>query len=324
MSTFAEWQPVYAKHHVATFPVTIDGDKTPSVRGYLKTGLRGSGQLALKFADAESFGFACGSYNRLTIVDMDDTDPTIVSEGERLFGSSPLLWRTGGGNYAMPYRYNGEGRRIRPIPSLPIDLLGGGFCVAPPSMGAVRQYEIIRGSLADLDRLPKARIPDEIAQQTARGLTRGRIPEGRRNNELFRHCKSIVDRCDTVDDLIDAAKTWAENRLAVPLSSPEIVKTCCSVWQYRGGRKRVMNTIVESAQFEALTADVSALGVMSYLSAENGPDSEFMIADALAEARGWPRRVVPKAREKMLEIGLIECVRKPGNGLPALYRWAKR
>ncbi len=43
-------------------------------------------------------------------------------------------------------------------------LLGGGFVVAPPSVGATRVYEIIKGTLADLDRLPVARIPDEIAK----------------------------------------------------------------------------------------------------------------------------------------------------------------
>jgi hypothetical protein len=162
---FAEWQPRYAQRGVATFPVQFIGnDKKPATKGYLKTGLRGSAQLAAKFADVKSFGFACGPYNRLIVVDMDSTEPTIIREGERLFGKSPLLWRTGGGKFAMPFRHNGEGRRIRPIKSLPIDLLGGGFVVAPPSVGATRVYEIIKGTLADLDRLPVARIPDEIAK----------------------------------------------------------------------------------------------------------------------------------------------------------------
>lgn len=168
MGIFADWQPEYAKRGVATFPVEIIGnDKQPCTKGYLKTGIRGSAQLALKFAEAQSFGFACGRYNRLMVVDMDSTDPAIVSEGERLFGCSPLLWRTGGGKFAMAFRYNGEARRIRPIASLPIDLLGRGFAVAPPSVGAIRNYEIIRGTLADLDRLPVARIPDEIGRLMA-------------------------------------------------------------------------------------------------------------------------------------------------------------
>jgi hypothetical protein len=327
MSVFADWQPVYAKHGVATFPVQVtpDNQKKPLVVGYLKTGLRGSGQLALKFADARSFGFACGSRNRLTVIDMDSTDSAIVDEGERLFGHSPLVWRTGSGKYAMPFRFNGEGRRIRPIASLPIDVLGGGFAVAPPSAGAIRDYEIIRGSLADLDELPTARVPDEIARETHRAPLPDRIPEGRRNNDLFEHCRSIVGYCRTVDELVDAAKTWAGNRLAIgssPVSSAEIVKTCRSVWRYRGGRKRIMNTIVEAHQYAALKADLAALGVFAYLSAENGLASEFMIADGLARANGWPRRVVPSARKTLLDLRIIECVRQPRKNSPGLYRWA--
>ncbi len=241
---FAEWQPRYAQHGVATFPVQIIGnDKRPCTKGYLKTGLRGSAQLAAKFADAKSFGFACGSYNRLMVVDMDDTDPAIIGEGERLFGCSPLLWRTGGGKFAMPFRHNGEDRRIRPIPSLPIDLLGeGGFTVAPPSAGAIRPYEIIRGTLADLDRLPIARIPDEIWRKlVSPPVDRERIPYGRRKVALFNYCRSIVGHCDDLRQLIDAATTWADQQLEpLPLIPHAVlVRTCNSVWNFRGGRRKM-------------------------------------------------------------------------------------
>jgi hypothetical protein len=319
--TFADWQPKYAERGVATFPVNISeiGDKKPAISGYLKTGLRASGQLALKFRDAQSFGFACGAQNRLTVVDMDDPDPAIIQEASRLFGHSPLIWRTGGGKFAMPFRYNGEGRRIRPIPSLPIDLLGGGYCVAPPSAGALRSYEIIEGTLADLDRLPKASLPSEIAMSPGRGS--GKIPKGQRNNALFDYCRSTVSYCDDLDQLIDAALTWADRQLQGSLPQAEIVKTCNSVWQYRGGRKRVMNNLIEADQYKALVSNTDALALFAYLSAENAPDSEFMIADALGPARGWPRRFVPVAREKLIDLGLIECVRPPRKNAAALYRW---
>jgi len=319
---FAEWQPRYAQHGVATFPVQIIGnDKRPCTKGYLKTGLRGSAKLALKFAGARSFGFACGPHSRLTIVDMDDTDPAIIGEGERLFGCPPLLWRTGGGKFAMPFRHNGEGRRIRLIRSLPIDLLGGGFAVAPPSAGETRAYEIIRGTLADLDRLPVARIPDEIAKLVPTGDRIGPIPKGERNKELFNYCNRVVNRCDTIDQLIDAAMTWADDRLAAPLAPAETIKTSNSVWQYRGGRKRIMNHIVEAPEYGALVANVGALALFAYLSAENGPGAEFMIADGLSKARGWPRRFVPAAREALLDLGLVELVRAAGKNAPALYQW---
>ncbi len=319
---FAEWQPRYAQHGVATFPVQIIGnDKKPATKGYLKTGLRGSAQLAAKFADAKSFGFGCGPYNRLMVVDMDSTDPAIIREGERLFGQSPLLWRTGGGKFAMPFRHNGEGRHIRPIKSLPIDVLGAGFAVAPPSAGETRAYEIIKGTLADLDRLPVARIPDEIAKLVHAGDRIGLIPKGERNKELFNYCNRVVNHCDTIDQLIDAAMTWADNRLAAPLAPAEIIKTSNGVWQYRGGRKRIMNHIVDAPEYDALVANVGALALFAYLSAENGSRAEFMIADGLGKARGWPRRFVPAAREALLDLGVVELVRAARKNAPARYRW---
>jgi hypothetical protein len=317
--TFADWQPQYAERRVATFPVTIGRDeKKPSVVGYMKVGLRGSAQLANKFPGASSFGFTCGPSNGITVVDMDDTDPTIVREAERLFGRSPLLWRTGSGKFAMAFRHNGEARRIRPIPTLPIDLLGGGYCVAPPSAGAVRRYEIIKGTLADLDRLPKARIPADIA---ASSRTKGKIPKGERNNALFQYCRSTVAYCDSLDQLIDAAATWADCQLAAPLPNAEIIKTCSSVWQYRGGRRRIVNNIIEAPQYEKLVANTDALALLAYLSAENGRAAEFMIADGLGKARGWPLRFVPSARKALLDLGLVECVLPARRGAPALYRW---
>jgi len=148
-----------------------------------------------------------------------------------------------------------------------------------------------------------------------------RIPEGRRNNELFKYCNSIVGYCDELDQLIDAATTWAADRLASPLSSAEIIKTCDSAWQYRGGRKRIVNHIVERPEYEALVANTGALALFAFLSAENGAGAEFMIANGLGAARGWPRRFVPAGREALLRLGLIECVRLPGKKAPGLYRW---
>jgi len=40
---FSKWQPRYAEHGIATFPVRIEGkDKRPMNQGYQRTGLRGN------------------------------------------------------------------------------------------------------------------------------------------------------------------------------------------------------------------------------------------------------------------------------------------
>jgi hypothetical protein len=51
-------------------------------------------------------------------------------------GPTPFVVRGGSGNFQAWYRYNGEPRRTRAWPGLPIDLLGDGYVVAPPSMGS--------------------------------------------------------------------------------------------------------------------------------------------------------------------------------------------
>jgi hypothetical protein len=202
---FAQWQPRYAERGIVIFPVIItpDGNKKPAVTGYLKIGPRRSAESAIKFADAAAFGFACGPRNRITIVDLDDTDEAIIREGERLFGVSPVLWRTGGGRFAMPFRHNGERRLIRQLPGLPIDLLGGGYVVAPPSIGQFRPYEFLRGRLADFDDLPFARIPEEIAARLVgrpgnRPASLRAVKNGVRHKTMLHELLTHVRHCDDV------------------------------------------------------------------------------------------------------------------------------
>src|SRR5215813_1808011 len=97
---FSQWQPRYAQHGVATFPVEITPDsKKPAISHYDRVRLPGSAKLAAeaRFAQSEAIGFLCGPRNGITVIDMDDTDPKILEEGQRLFGHSPLVWQTGGG-----------------------------------------------------------------------------------------------------------------------------------------------------------------------------------------------------------------------------------
>jgi hypothetical protein len=82
-----------------------------------------------------------------------------------------------------------------------------------------------------------------------------------------------------------------------------------------------MNHIVEAQVYASLIADTDALGLFAYLSAENGPDAEFMIADGLGPARGWSHRFVPRTRKALLDMGVVRCVRPRGKNAPALYRW---
>jgi hypothetical protein len=204
-------------------------------------------------------------------------------------------------------------------------MLGGGPCVAPPSVRlSGGGYAWLRGGLADIanGNLPKIRSGAVQKTRDVERLQAGpRVQKGERNVQLFRYCNSVVGCCDDLDQLIDAARTWADSKCAEPLPDAEIVATAYKVWKFQGGRKRVMQNIVEAPFYSALITDLPALALYSYLSAENGPAAQFMVADGLGPARGWPQRFVPKARRALLDMGAIKYVRYPRKGVPALFRW---
>jgi hypothetical protein len=313
--SFSTIQAMYAAHNVVTYP--LSASKAPAVKCYNRVGAQGSAQLARKFADATAAGFVAGRRNRLTVVDIDSHDHRLVDECLARFGVTPLQVVTPSGGRHLYYRHNGEARRIRPLPD--VDILGAGNVVAAGSKTPKGRYQIERGSLQDLDRLPR------LAASPAPPQAHALIPEGKRNATLFNYCRSVVGHCDTLDQLLDAARTWATSRLetgADPVSDAEVIKTCTSVWRFRAGRKLFMQHIVESPVFDRLIASPDVWTLCSYLMIENGPKAKFMIADGLGEARGWPRRLVPACRKALLDMGVVRCVRPPRKGAPGLYRWS--
>lgn len=176
----ADWQPNYAAAGLAIFPVTPD--KRPAVKGYLNVGLRGSRALAEKFANAAAFGFALGPRSGITVLDIDAPDERILADALDRHGRTPLIVRSGSGNFQAWYRHNGESRRVRPDPSLPIDLLGSGFVVAPPSNVSKGDYSFVSGSLDDLPDLPTMTDPERVSAAKENAEV---ISPGRRNATLL-------------------------------------------------------------------------------------------------------------------------------------------
>jgi len=308
--SFADIQAAYAAYGVATYP--LSENKKPAVRAYDRIGAPYSARLALRFSCATAGGFFAGQRNKLTVVDIDSPDDRLVGEIEARFGCTPLQVITPSGGRHLYYRHSGEGRCIRPFPH--VDILGAGNVVCAGSETTKGRYRIERGSLDDLDRLPRL---------AARGAAQcpGKVQPGERNTELYRYLARHAVHCDTLDALLDVARTWADRRLAEPLPDAEIVKTATSAWRRRGGRKLFMQHVVGSSIYARLAANTDALALWAHLSIENGPSATFYIADGLGKAMGWPTRFVPAARKALLGIGLVECVRRHRKGAPALYRW---
>lgn len=309
--SFARIQAAYRAIRIATYPLTAD--KIPAVRAYQRIGANYSARLASRFPEATAAGFCAGSHSAVTVVDIDSNDDHLVQEVQVRFGTTPLQVVTPSGGRHLYYRYGGETRRIRPLPD--VDVLGAGNVVCAGSETAKGRYQIERGSLEDICRLPS------LATSRLASPRPKQVQPGQRNIELYRHLAKHAPHCDTFDALLDVARTWADRNVSVPLPDAEVVKTATSAWSRRGGRKLFMHHVVEGPKFPALVANVEAWALCAYLMAENGPAAKFFIADGLGPARGWPRRLVPAARRALLSMDIIECVRPPTKGTPALYRW---
>jgi hypothetical protein len=151
---FARWQPVYAGLGIVTIPCSPN--KKPLVKNPTRLGHPASNAMSKRFSDAPALGFYAGCRNKVTVLDVDTTDERVLRDAMDRHGVSPLIVRTASGKFHGYYRNNGERRKIRPWAEqqLPIDVLGAGLCIVPPSIASKGRYEIIEGRLEDLERLP--------------------------------------------------------------------------------------------------------------------------------------------------------------------------
>jgi hypothetical protein len=339
MGLFSEWQPRYADHGVATFPVRAD--KTPAVKGYLKIGSRTSDQLALKFPEVEAIGLAC-KRNRITVLDVDTTDERVLEDGLISFGATPFIVRSGSGHFQAWYRNSGERRRVRPDAKVPIDILGDGFVVAPPSRSAKGRYEIISGSLDDLDRLPTMQR-HEVAALAANdvgtfepelaGMTttpqerRSAILEGRgRNEDLFRQCMKMARSSRSLEELMERAvehnRSYPE-----PMSADEVLKVVASSWGYEVEGKNWFGygprVTFEHGLVDDLAADEPMAWSLLTILHRHHWGRDFVLSKAFADHLGWTLRSFKTARNVLIERGLIVCIHPGGRGPgdPPQYRF---
>lgn len=321
---FAAAQSDYAAHGIATFPLTAD--KRPAVKGYGRIGLKASAELASKFADAPGVGFMAGKRSGLTVLDVDTADENVLADALARHGATPIITRTGSGNFHAWYRHNGEGRMIRPDPAKPIDILGTGVTIAPPSIGRKGAYAFAQGSLDDLDALP---VMQGRSAQTAPKPGAGLRDGDGRNRALFQHCMIQAPHCDDLDALLDVARTYASDQFADAMPDAEIIKTARSAWDYQ---ERGKNWIAGRRPIESLDGvhglardNPHAFALLSLLR-DYHRDDEFMLVTAMHRALGWTERRWRDARDTLLSEGWITRTHKGGRGPndPARYRIVTR
>ena len=327
MGIYAQHAAEYADAGVPVFPVNTR-EKKPAVKGWQKTTPRRSRAWAHgRLGSSDGLGIVMGKPSGITEIDVDAVGEAWIGAAVERFGETPIIIRTASGKAKLWYRHNGEGRRIRPFQGQPLDILGDGFTVAPPSWreDLAASYAFRTGGLADLANLPT--IPPEALG----GFTRAAegVQTGTRNDSLWRWCMAEARHCDDVETLIDVAETWA-SAFPDPLSRAEVERCARSAWRYEAsgrnylGLKRPQLTRGDFIM-DNLIDHPEAFALYQLFTRWHSNRPSFAIAPrAMSEAAHppWPRRKIAEARDILLERGLIEEVRPPNKRMrkAGLYR----
>jgi hypothetical protein len=312
---FETAQPKYAELRIATFPfdATQEVKRGPMVSRYDRMGLPASRQMALRFPDAPGLAAMAGARNRFTILDIDERGAPgerLLADVQRQFGQSKVVVRTGSGGFHAYYRHNGEGRKIRPDPRKPIDLIGGGPIVLPPSRGFRGNYEIIHGRLEDLAALEP--IKSAPAADSTIDLRSAR--KGDRDKTFWPHIARQAHHAKSLDDLIATAREL-NDLMAEPWSdsevNSEIVKRCEYWWgktqagenHFGVGRYvRLDHVLIDNL------CDPDAFYLLAVLQRHHWR-RDFYLGNAMHESLGWTLKRFVTARARLLETGYLTIVR---------------
>ena len=271
-------------------------------------------------AKADGIGIVMGQSSGITEIDIDAPGEAYIAAAIERFGPTPVVIRTASGKSKLWYRHNGEGRLIRPTPEMPIDVLGDGCTLAPPSWNEVRAsaYMFVNGSIPDIQHLPTIRT-DDFAVLHAQSPSAVRC--GERNDTLWRFCMGQARYCDDVEALIDAAESWAAC-FQDPLNKHEIQSCARSAWKYEEsgrnfvGLKKPTVTAMDLAM-DNLIDKPDAYTLYQLLCRWHPSRPIFAIAPTAMSNAGnppWSPHRISHARDVLLERMFIEEVSPPERG----------
>jgi hypothetical protein len=329
---FSTAQPEYAALGIATFPfdATEEVKRGPMVSNYNRMGLPASKQMVLRFADAPGLAAMAGARNRFTIIDIDARGAAgerLLADVQRQFGQSKVVVRTGSGGFHAYYRHNGERRKIRPNPRKPIDLIGGGPIVLPPSRGFRGNYEIIYGRVDDLAALQP--IGTKSAKAVDFTIDLGSARNGGRDKRFWPHVARQAHHVKSLDELIAIARELNE-LMAEPWSDTEvdseIVKRCKYWWDktQKGENRFGVGRYVRSTHAELDTMlsnprDQDAWVLLSLLRRHHW-GRDFYLANATGESLGWTLRRFAAARSRLVDLKQIIVIKQATRHHPALCK----
>jgi hypothetical protein len=327
MGVFAEWQPRYAEHGIATFPTL---EKKPAIKGWQKVTPKASHQFTFRFPMADELAFLAGPKSGLTVIDVDTKDEDAWRDAIKRFGETRIMVRTGSGNLQLWYRHNAEPRKIRMEGC--IDILGGGQVLGFPSKRGIG-YTPLRDGLEALHILPFARNIDK-----APVLRVDLVRQGQRSKTMLDHLRSQFRFCDNVAQLIDVGRTFADQRFdrsgGHDYTDEEIHSQANSVWAWcceceaRGelfvgtGRRLILSFDKIDA---VLPLGADAVSLFMHLQRWNNHKGEIIIANGMRERMEdgeWTLVRFRRARAKLIEAGVVTETRKASTWHgPATYTW---
>jgi hypothetical protein len=314
---FSTAQPQYAALNIATFPFDATGaTKRPMVSHYNRMGLQASKQMAIRFPDAPGLAAMAGARNRFTVVDIDERGAAgerLLADVQRQFGNSKFVVRTGSGGFHAYYRHSGEGRKIRPHPHRPIDLIGGGPIVLPPTRGSRGDYDMIHGRIEDLAALAPMRAKSASAAGMA--FDPHSIRVGERDDKFWRYVKRYAHQAASYEALLDHARE-INGMMPVPLTDAEVVAKCQYWWRKtERGENRwgigQFTTVDHKLIDEMMMTDPDAFTLLMVLRRHHW-GRQFVVANdmcAMMPGGGWRRQRFTAARDRLAkqwnEIRLI-------------------
>ena len=349
MGAFKIALEAFAAQNIPVIPTQPDDPKEPMVKRPASFGIPAIRQLAAqpKYHDANA-AICCGERSRLTVVDIDSPDDADLHEVIDIFGDTPLKARTPSGGLHLYFRYGGEKRIVRPFGrELPVDVLGSGIAVVPPSIRPPRtdkpggQYEIVEGDLSLLPKLPAARSYPQTVGRHKASSTRLKsnpacVPEQKdmrdgdgRNQRLFDICRSIAKAKSEEDQYIQ--RVLQENtKFAEPMSEDEVLSIAHRVWGWKcDGRLFVAGDrpgFIRTSEERELFSNRSALALLVYIRGNHTARHVFaVVPEAIAPELFMASSTAWRARDFLVEQGYLEKVRngvrkKDGRMSPNQYR----
>jgi bifunctional DNA primase/polymerase-like protein len=342
---------IYARYNIPTLP--IGDNKRPLVSGFKMAtfSMRQSCAFMRRQPTADAIGVPDGPLSGIVRLDIDEHGDDILREVIRRAGQPGAIARTASGKYHLWYANNGERRltgqagyrNARPWDDLRIDLCGkGGYAISPPSRfsngseyrfeGEVNLDDLLRHrhSLPIIQGLPERAYAARPGMHLVSAGSSKNLPDMRdgsgHNMNLFDALRRVARGLPKTND---ALLNWAReynSKFGEPLPDAEVVKTAKSVFGYlERGELRVSGHGVRlgKLQTQEMARDPYFFSLIAWLKAENGPASEFLVADGLASPKylNWPLERLRRARRRATEEGWIVEIRKPAPGRAALYRW---